>query len=332
MKKREEILNMKNKNTGRILSAAPTAPTVSAASTVSAVPAIRAAIAILIILALLTSFAVLTGCASDSASSSFSASKEINVISREEGSGTRGAFIELLGIEVKEASGKKTDRTTIEAVIANKTDVVLTSVAGDKYSIGYISLGSLNDNIKAVSVDGVAASAGNIKNKTYKVSRPFNIATKGTPSPLAQDFISFILSAEGQKVVSGSYIAVDDKAKPYNGSKPAGKLVIAGSSSVSPVMEKLIEAYKTINATASIELQTSDSTAGMTAAMNGTCDIGMASRELKESELSGLKPTAIALDGIAVIVNKDNPVNNLASARIKEIFIGEITKWDEALK
>ncbi len=190
---------------------------------------------LLAIFALLTAFAVLAGCTTDAVSSSFNAAKEINVISREEGSGTRGAFIELLGIEVKEASGNKVDKTTTEAVIANKTDVVLTSVAGDKYSIGYISLGSLNDTIKAVSVDGVAASAGNIKNKTYKVSRPFNIATKGTLSPLAQDFISFILSAEGQKVVSISYIAVDDKAKPYSGSKPAGKLVIAGSSSVSPV-------------------------------------------------------------------------------------------------
>ena len=213
----------------------------------------------------------------------FDASYEISVVSREEGSGTRGAFIELFGIEQKDANGEKVDYTTTEADFTNSTSVMLSTVAGDEYAIGYVSLGSLNDTVKALKVDGVEATEANIKAGTYKAARPFNIATKGDVSEVAQDFIDFILSTEGQAVVSeNGYIALDD-VKPYAGSKPAGKIVVAGSSSISPVMEKLKEAYLKINTGAEIEIQTLDSSTGMTMTAEGTCDIGMASRELKDT-------------------------------------------------
>ena len=254
---------------------------------------------------------------------------DITVVSRENGSGTRGAFIELMGIEEKGADGTKTDKTTNEAVIANKTDVMLTNVAGDEYGIGYVSLGSLSSSVKAVKVDGVEATAENVKNGTYKVARPFNIATKSDISDVAQDFIDYILSSEGQEIVSDGYIKINDDAQPYAGSKPAGKIVVAGSSSVSPVMEKLKESYLKVNTNAEIELQTSDSTAGMTGAMEGTCDIGMASRELKDSESAALTATPIALDGIAVIVNPQNPTDDMSTEDIKDIFTGTKTMWSE---
>jgi phosphate transport system substrate-binding protein len=267
----------------------------------------------------------ITGCATGGGN-------EIVVVSREDGSGTRGAFIELFGIEEKDANGNKVDNTTDEAIVVNSTSVVMTTVAGNKNSIGYMSLGSLNDTVKAVKVDGVEPTVENIKNNTYKVFRPFNIATRDDISELAQDFISFILSSDGQKVVEeNSYIAASEKG-PYSSTKPSGKIVIAGSSSVTPLMEKLKEAYLKVNTNAEIEIQESDSTTGMKLAMEGTCDIGMASRELKESELKKLKPTVIAMDGLAIIVNKENPVSNLTSDQIKGIFKGEITSWNEVAK
>ncbi|MPM22971.1 Phosphate-binding protein PstS 2 [bioreactor metagenome] len=253
---------------------------------------------------------------------------EITVVSREDGSGTRGAFIELFGIEVKGEDGTKKDMTTKEAVIANKTDVLLGNVAGDPAAIGYVSLGSLNDSVKALSIDGTVASAENVKNGTYAIARPFNIATNGEATGLAKDFIDFILSAEGQQVVSGSYIAVDANAPAYTGTKPTGKITVAGSSSVTPVMEKLKEAYLAINSGAEIEIQMTDSTAGMTAAMEGVCDIGMASRELKPAEAEKLTDIAIALDGIAVVVNRENPADGMTSAQVQSIFTGETTSWD----
>ena len=253
----------------------------------------------------------------------------ISVISREDGSGTRGAFIELLGIEVKGTDGSKKDMTTVEAIIVNKTDVMLTTVAEDLNAIGYVSLGSLNDTVKAVSIDGVAATAENVKNGSYAVSRPFFVATKGEGSELAQDFLSFVMSQEGQAVVAGSYITVDDSAAPYAGTMPEGKLTIGGSSSVTPVMEKLKEAYVAINPKANIEIQMSDSTSGMTAAIEGTVDIGMASRNLKDGELAELTATAIALDGIGIIVNPSNPIENLTSEQVNKIYIGEVENWSE---
>lgn len=274
---------------------------------------------------------LLTGCGVDK-QEGFDTSSEIVVVTREEGSGTRGAFVELTGMEEKGTDGTKVDRTSKEAITQMKTDTVLTSISGNKDSIGYVSTGSLNDTVKALNIDGVAPTTENIKNGSYKISRPFNIATKDTISKLTQDFIEFIISSDGQAVVAKSYIAVDDNLTPYSGIKPTGKIVIAGSSSVTPVIEKLREAYIKINPNAEIEVQQSDSSAGMTAAINGTADIGMASRNLKDSEKEQLKDISIALDGIAVITNKENTITNLTIDNVKEIFTGDIIKWNEIIK
>lgn len=297
-------------------------------------------IATLSIIGMLT--AAITGCKSsdaaedtqtDQGGSSWDSSNDITIVSREEGSGTRGAFIELFGIEEKQGD-EKVDMTTEEAQITNSTSVMMTTVAGDEYAIGYISLGSLNDTVKAVKVDGAEATAENVKSGTYKVSRPFNIATKESlDNEAAKDFINFIMSEEGQAVVADNhYIAMED-VKPFEGTSPSGKVVVGGSSSVSPVMEKLIEAYKSVNSNAEIELQTTDSTTGMTSAIDGSYDIGMASRELKDTELSeGLQATVIATDGIAVIVNNDSTVDELSSEQIKSIYTGDALAWDEVIE
>lgn len=268
------------------------------------------------------------------ATSDFNREELIRVVSREDGSGTRGAFIELFGIEEKDADGNKIDHTTEEAIITNSTDVMLTTVSGDEYAIGYVSLGSLNDSVKAVSIDGTEAAVDNIKNGAYTIARPFQIATNGKTSDAAQDFIQFILSAEGQKVISDNgYITMDDAAAAFQTTGVSGKIVIAGSSSVSPVMEKLKEAYMAINTAAEIEIQESDSTTGMTAALEGTCDIGMASRELKESEIEGgLTATQIAMDGIAVVVSNDNPTDELSKDEVKSIFTGDAATWEELMR
>ncbi len=265
--------------------------------------------------------------------SDFDNSETINVQSREDGSGTRGAFIELFGIEEKDADGNKIDNTTEEANITNSTEVMLTSVAGDEYAIGYVSLGSLNDTVKALKIDGAEATADNIKAGTYKIARPFNIATKGDATGLAADFINYIMSDEGQKVIEDNGYISQGSNGAFTSDGSTGKIVVAGSSSVTPVMEKLIEAYKAINKDAEIELQESDSTTGMTAAMEGTCDIGMASRELKDSETEGgLTSQVIAMDGIAVVVNNSNPMDELSSDNVKDIFTGAVTTWDEIAK
>lgn len=277
----------------------------------------------------------LIGCGSgsnsgSSAASNQTASKKITVVSREDGSGTRGAFIELFGIEEKDASGKKIDNTTEDANITNSTEVMMQTVAGNPAAIGYTSLGALNSSVKALKVDGAEATVANVKSGSYKVTRPFNIATKESVSEAATDFINFILSAEGQKVVEDKgYISEGNKGA-FKSNGASGKVVVGGSSSVTPVMEKLIEAYKKVNANVTIELQQSDSTTGMTQAGDGTVDIGMASRELKDSEKSkGLKGTKIAIDGIAVIVNKDNSLDSITSEQVKSIFTGKVTDWSQ---
>lgn len=270
------------------------------------------------------------GCGSEA----FSAKEDITIVSREDGSGTRGAFVELFGIEEKDESGEKVDRTTTDAQTTNNTSVMMTTVSGDMYAIGYISLGSLNNTVKAVKIDGVEPTVDNVKNETYKIARPFNIAYKEDAlSDAAKDFINYIMSSEGQQIITDNgYISIDG-VQPYSGNNTGGKIVIAGSSSVSPVMEKLAEAYKKINADADIEIQTNDSTTGMTSAADGVCDIGMASRELKDNELeSGLTPLVIAMDGIAVIVNNDNPASDISSDEIKSIYIGEIGNWESIIK
>lgn len=276
----------------------------------------------------------LAGCGNNSSKSAdggFDATQDISVVSREEGSGTRGAFVELTGVEEKDADGNKVDNTTTNAITCNSTEVVLTTVAGDDYAIGYISLGALNDTVKALKIGGVEASEENINNGSYTLSRPFNIVTKDGISDVAQDFINYIMSGDGQKVISDNGYIGDDSAAAFESNGAEGKVVVGGSSSVSPVMEKLIEAYKAVNANVEIELQTSDSTTGMTGAADGTLDIGMASRELKDSETEeGLTATKIAMDGIAVIVNQENPVEDLSSDTVKGIFTGGTTTWDAA--
>lgn len=269
--------------------------------------------------------------ASTDSASAWDSSMDITVVSREDGSGTRGAFIELFGVEEKDASGEKVDNTTTDAQITNSTSVMMTTVAGDEYAIGYVSLGSLDDSVKALKIDGAEATAENVKSGDYKVSRPFNVLTKdGASNEVATDFLAFIMSTEGQAVVEDNgYIAVDD-VTAYAGTKPSGKCVVGGSSSVSPVMEKLVEAYKAVNTNAEIELQTTDSTTGVTSTQDGSYDIGMASRELKDDE-TGVTATVIATDGIAVVVNNDSDVEELTSDQVKSIYTGEALTWDEVL-
>ena len=282
----------------------------------------RKLLTVLAVGALLT--ASLTGCGGNKANDT------ITVVSREDGSGTRGAFIELIGIEEKDAEGNKVDKTIASAEITNSTSVMMTTIAGNESAIGYISLGSLDDTVKAVKIDGVEATAENVKNGTYKVSRPFNIATMGDVSEVTQDFIDFIMSEDGQAVVEEAGYISQGNNGAYEPADVSGKIVVAGSSSVTPVMEKLSEAYMAINPEVEIEVQQSDSTTGMTSAMEGVCDIGMASRDLKDSELeAGLVPTAIALDGIAVVVNNNSDIEELTSEQVRQIYTGEVTKWSE---
>ena len=258
--------------------------------------------------------------------------KTISVVSREEGSGTRGAFIELFKVETKDASGKKIDQTTDSAIVTNSTAVMLTTVAGDESAIGYISLGSLNNTVKALEIDGVKATVNEIKSGKYKISRPFNIAIKTTVSPAAQDFIDFILSPEGQSVVTKTgYISIDN-VKPYKTKVTSGKVTISGSSSVTPVMEKLKEAYLAVNPNIKIEIQQSDSSTGATNVIDGTSDIGMVSRELKDTEKKkGIHSAVIAIDGLAVIVNSKNSISGLKSEQIRDIFTGTETSWSAFL-
>lgn len=272
--------------------------------------------------------ALLTGCGQGITPSEqpFDPNQEIVVISREDGSGTRAAFVELAGV----LNADKQDQTTKEAEMANQTGVVLTSVEGNQAAIGYISMGSLGQTVKAVKIDGVEATAENVKNGFYTLARPFNIAYQGEPEGLKKDFIDFIFSKQGQAVIeSMGAIAMQAEAQEYQPSGQSGKLTIAGSSSVTPVMEKLVEAYMALNPDANLELQQSDSSAGMKAVVDGTADIGMASRQLKDSEKAELQHTAIAMDGIAVIVNLKNSIDNLTKAQVAGIYKGEITFWSD---
>lgn len=274
-------------------------------------------------------FSAFTSCTEEK----WNKNSSINVLSREDGSGTRGAFIELFGVEKKNAQGKKVDYTTDEASITNSTAVMLTTVAGNKYAIGYVSLGSLSSSVKAVKIDGVSATVDNINNGSYKIARPFNVAVRNNLSNAAQDFLNYILSSDGQNIIAANKYIKVPATNSYNASGISGKIVVAGSSSVSPVMEKLIEAYKALNPSVQIELQTSDSTTGVINAIDGTCDIGMASRALKDSEKEkGVREVTIAIDGIAVIINNDNPVESLKKSDVEGIFTGKINSWSEFVK
>lgn len=275
--------------------------------------------------------ASLAGCGSTGSSSStggFDTKSNISVITREDGSGTRSAFIELTGVQ-EEKDGTKTDNTLSSAIVQSSTQAVLTGVAGDPTAIGYISLGSLNDTVKAAKIDGVEPTSETVKDGSYKISRPFNIATKDNLSEAAQNFIDYILSKEGQEIVNKDYVEAVDNAEPFAGAKGKGKVKVGGSSSVSPVMEKLAEAYQKVNKDVTVEVNTSDSSTGMSQAAEGTVDIGMASRELKDSETAkGIKGTVIAKDGIAVIVNKSNTVEDIKLDQLKGIYTGSTTTWE----
>ena len=255
----------------------------------------------------------------------------ISPVSREEGSGTRGAFIELFGIETKDEAGNKIDNTTDMAEVTNSTSVMLTTVEGNEYAIGYISLGSMDDTkVKALNIDGAEATVENIKSGDYKISRPFNIVTKEGLSEVAADFVKYIMSEDGQRVVEENGYISQGNEGTYEAAELSGKITVAGSSSVTPVMEKLKEGYVALNPDVKIEVQQNDSTTGVTSAIEGVCDIGMASRELKDTELAeGITGTAIALDGIAVIVNKENPINDMTSEQVASIFTGETIDWSE---
>ena len=264
------------------------------------------------------------------AADAFDTAQDIAVFTREDGSGTRGAFIELTGVEQKDADGKKVDRTTEAAAVQSSTNGVMTAVANDAAAIGYISLGSLNDTVKAVTVDGVKAGADTVKDGSYTLARPFNLVTNGDATdPVAVDFLAYCLSADGQALATDKgYIGSEGEA--FTSAQPAGKIVVGGSSSVAPLMEKLVEAYKTVNPNAEIEHLTTDSTTGVSGALDGSYTIGLASRELKDSEKeAGAKATVLAMDGIAVVVNPENPVEDLTVDQIQSIYVGEVTTWDE---
>lgn len=283
------------------------------------------------LLAATTIVGCFTGCGKEESSDGDTSSKEIYVISREESSGTRGAFIELTGVEQKDADGNKVDKTVATAEITQSTAVMLTTVQGNEAAIGYISLGSLDTSkVKALKVDGAEATVENVKSGAYKLARPFNIAVKEDASDAAKDFMSYVLSTEGQAIVQDEgYIPLDD-TKAYEKSDAKGKIVVGGSSSVGPVMEAIIAEYKKVNTDVTVELNVTDSSTGMTGTIDGTLDIGMASRDLKDSELEkGLIPTKIATDGIAVIVNKENSVSEVTTEQIMKIYTGEITNWGD---
>lgn len=284
----------------------------------------------LILISLLTF--MLVGCSSASANEKvFDKTNEITLVSREDGSGTRGAFIELVGIEEKDSNGNKIDKTSQEAIIANKTDVMMQNISSDINAIGYLSLGSLNDTIKALDIDGVSPSIENIQSGSYKVARPFNVVYADDLSEVAQDFMDYVLSSEGQSIVSNNgYIPVEAK-ESYTSNNLKGKIVIAGSSSVSPLMEKLSEAYQALNESVTIEIQTSDSTVGILSAIDKTVDIGMASRNLKEDEIQQINHTAVAIDGIVVVVNNANPLTNLSSNDLRDIYLGNMRTWENLL-
>ncbi|MDR0293854.1 MAG: substrate-binding domain-containing protein [Oscillospiraceae bacterium] len=273
-------------------------------------------------LAALPLFTALTACSSPAGG--FDKGTAITVVSREEGSGTRDAVRDLF--DVKDADGK--ENVTEEAITADGTGVMISNVAGNPYAIGYCSVASLNDTVKALTIDGVAATAGNVKNGSYTIQRPFYLATLGEAEGLAKDFIDFILSAEGQAAMVKRCVPIDENAPAYSGGRPSGNLVVGGSSSVTPVMQDLVEAYKAVNPNAAVTIQESDSSKGMNDAKSGAYDIGMASRALKDAEISdGLVPVHIALDGIAVIVHPENPLTALTNEQVRNIYNGEFTKW-----
>ncbi len=272
---------------------------------------------------------IFAGCSRSETESSFNKDKDITVVARDSASGTRGAFHELMKIKIKEGD-KEVDKLVVGALEFDGTDKVITAIEGNKYGIGYVSLGSVSDRIKASNVDGVEANIENVKNKKYKVARPFLLVTKGNESKLVKDFLSFTASKQGQQIVEKKhYISSVEGPAEYSSSNLSGVIKVAGSTSVTPLMELLQEEYKKLNPDVTFEMQSNGSSQGIKSAIEGTYDIGMSSRELKDDEKTQLKEHTLAIDGIAVILNKENPVNDLSSENITKIYTGEITKWSE---
>jgi phosphate transport system substrate-binding protein len=282
-----------------------------------------------LLLPLIAATLLLFGCGSQD--TPFDETNAIHVVTREPGSGTRGAFIEMFTLLAKYDDGRRKDTTTLDAITTNRTDVMLTTIAVDTHAIGYVSMGSLSDTVQAVRINGVEATPDSVKSGNYKASRPFSIITKGEVNDLKKDFIDFILSEEGQAVVTeNKYIAVNNQEEPFTGNIPGGRIVVSGSSSVTPVMEKLKENYLALNPNAKIEIQLTDSTAGVRALLEGICDIGMLSRDLSQSEIEEqIDATVIALDGLAVIVSQNNPCRDLTTEEVRQIFSGEYVKWND---
>jgi phosphate transport system substrate-binding protein len=286
---------------------------------------------ILILSLVLMATSVFAGCAKSDTqdTSSFSEDKDITVVARDSASGTRGAFHELMNVKVKEGD-TEVDKLVTGALEFDGQDKVITAVEGDEYAIGYISLGSVSERIKAANVDGIEASIDNVKSGTYPISRPFLLVTKGTESDLLKDFLSFTESIEGQKIVEDNhYISSIDNPVEYKSTGLSGTIKVAGSTSVSPLMEKLQEVYKELNPNVTFEMQSNGSSQGIKAAIDGTYELGMSSRELKDDEKSELNEHILAIDGIAVILNNDNPASDLSSETITKIYTGEVTKWSE---
>lgn len=273
-----------------------------------------------------------TGCGNSEAQAAeggFNTSRGITVVSREDGSGTRTAFIEITGVQARDADGNNRDFTTLDAEIANGTSLVIGSVAGNEYAMGYISLGSLNDNVRAINVNGAAPTSANVQSGAYPLFRTFYVSVQNDLDSATQSFIDFMLSQEGQAVVSGNYIPVSANAPAFAGENPGGTIVVAGSTSVAPLMERLREAYIAINPNVNIEINVQGTSAGIQASINGTAQIGMSSRALNATELESVNAIAIAYDGLAVIVNNANPLADITTEEIRQIFVGELTRWNE---
>lgn len=255
---------------------------------------------------------------------------EIHVVSREVGSGTRGAFTEITKILAKNDKGEEVDSTYEEATIVNSTEGVITSVNGDPFAIGYISLGSLNDEVKAVKVDGVEATPENINKGDYKIARPFMLAYhEANLSDVAKDFLTFIMSKDGQEIVKEDGCIPIETTESYKPANIEGRIAIAGSTSVTPLMEKLVDKYKELNPGFEADIQSNGSSAGIQAAIEGVAEIGMSSRNLKPEELEKVESTAIAMDGIAVVVNNDNAIDDISLDNIHKIFVGEVKDWND---
>lgn len=268
---------------------------------------------------------VLAGCSAASGDKEKD-NASITVISREEGSGTRDAFVELMGI----VDENDNDITIQTAEITNSTSVMTSTVAGNKSAIGYVSLGSLSEEVKALQLDGVAPSTQTVKSGEYKLQRPFNIAyINGSLSDTAKDFVSYIMSTDGAKIIDGEGYISTDTQTTYKASGKKGTVTLAGSTSVAPLMNVLADQYKALNPDVKIEIQESGSSAGIQSAIEGAVDIAMSSRDLKDDEAKTLQATQIALDGIAVIANKENSVTNITSQQVKQVYTGEITSWSE---